>query len=141
MKMSIAIITASIVLTVSGMAFAQMDDKGKGAMRDKDEMMEGKSDMMGKGMMGKKMMMKCMGMMQQMHSNMIASSDGGVIVMSGGKLIKYDNQLNVVKQVDLPKSEMGMMGKDMEMMDKDGDDDVKGSETIKPADDHAAHHS
>ena len=129
MKKGIAVITAVVVLTVTGIAFAQMDDKGKG-------MMEGKGGMMGKGMM-----MKCMGMMQQMHSNMVATPDGGVIVSSGGKLIKYDNQLNVVKQVDLPKSEMGMMGNGMGMMDMDNDDNDKDSAADKSDADHAAHHS
>jgi hypothetical protein len=129
MKKSIAVFTAVFVLTVSGLALAQMDDKGKG-------MMDGKGGMMGRGMM-----MKCMGMMQQMHSNMVATPDGGVIVSSGSKLIKYDNQLNVVKQVDLPKPEMGMMDKGMGKMDMDGDDDDKVSSTNKTDDDHAAHHS
>jgi hypothetical protein len=129
MKKGIAVFTAVFVLSVSGLALAQMDDKGKG-------MMDGKGGMMGNGMM-----MKCMGMMQQMHSNMVATPDGGVIVSSGGKLIKYDNQLNVVKQVDLPKPEMGMMDKDRAKMDMDGDDDDKGSSTNKTDDDHASHHS
>ncbi len=127
MKKGVAIITAVVVLTVTGMAFAQMDDKGKGTMGDKVGMM---------------------GMMQQMHTNMVASSDGGVIVLSGGKLIKYDNQLNVVKQVDLPKPEMGMMG-DKGMMDMMkmcqqmmGNGANSGNKTpAADADEHAAHHS
>ncbi len=135
MGKSIAVITAVFILTVSGLVFAQTEDKGKDTTGDKTEMMEGKGGMMGKGMM-----MKMMGMMQQMHSNMVATSDGGVIVSSGGKLIKYDNQLNVVKQVDLPKPEMGMMGKGMGMMDTDNDDNDKDSAANKPDEDHAAHH-
>ena len=130
MKRNIAIIVAVIVLTVTGTAFALGNDQGKETRGCKcgmkgDKGMKGKEGMMGGGMM------KMMGMMQQMHSNLVATPDGGVIVSSGGKLIKYDNQLNVVKQIDLPKPEMGMM---------DMDNDDKGLEAKKPTEDHAAHH-
>ncbi|HOE68528.1 MAG TPA: hypothetical protein PLH16_02575 [Candidatus Omnitrophota bacterium] len=36
-------------------------------------------------------------------SSMVAAQDGGVIVLSGEKLFKYDNALNLVKEVELPK--------------------------------------
>ncbi len=144
MKKGIAIITAVFILTVSGLAFAQTEDKGKDTTGDKAGMMEGKDSMMGKGMTGKGMMMKMMGMMQQMHSNMVATSDGGVIVSSGGKLIKYDNQLNVVKQVDLPKPEMDMMGDKgmMNMMEMCKQVMANGANKTLTgnADEHAAHH-
>ena len=32
---------------------------------------------------------------------MVATSDGGVIVMAGHKLFKYDKDLNLVKEVEL----------------------------------------
>jgi len=147
MKKGIAVITAVFVLTAAGLALAQMNDKAKEIMGEKAPMkeeqkgtgmMEGKGGMMGKGMMGGGMMKMMMGMMRQMHdkASVTATSDGGALVVSGGKLIKYDNQLNVVKEVDLPKSEMGMMGRGMK--DNDADDDDKGAD--KPAEDHEAHH-
>jgi hypothetical protein len=40
---------------------------------------------------------------------MVASGDGGVIVTTGEKLIKYDKDLNVVKEVTIPQ-EPAMMG-------------------------------
>ena len=132
MKKNIAVITTVVVLTVAGIAFAQMNDKGEEKMGDKAAMMEGKDGMKGKGMM------KMMGMMREMHNkvSVTATSDGGALVVSGGKLIKYDNQLNVVKEVDLPKSEMCKMRGSIK--DNDADDDDKAAD--KPAEDHAAHH-
>lgn len=119
MQKRIAVLTAVFVLTAAGLALAQTNDKVKEEQKGTG-MMEGKDGMKDKGMM------KMMGMMREMHNkvSVTATSDGGALVVSGGKLIKYDNQLNVVKEVDLPRSEMGMMG--------------EGAD--KPAEDHAAHH-
>ena len=67
------------------------------------------------GMMDGKMM-KGMGMHQQ---SLVATSDGGVVVLSGGKLMKYDSSLNLVKEVEMkmdkgrgpmPGEGMGKMG-------------------------------
>lgn len=146
MKKSIAAITAVVVLGVTGMAFANMKDK---------EMMEGKGGMM--GMMDKGMMMK--GMMNK--TSMVAANDGGVIILNGQKLSKYDANLNLVKEVEI-KSEAMTDGKMCSMcqmksdkgtgkmcamcqMNKDketgkADADNKGSQAAKPAVDHAAHH-
>jgi len=52
-----------------------------------------------------------------MHSQMVATVDGGVIVLCGMKLYKYDKNLILKKEVDLPcvkddgdeKEGMGMM--------------------------------
>ncbi len=139
MKKSIAVITGVIILSVSGLAFAQMSDKGKEMMGDKKEMMEGKGGMM--GMMGGKGMMGMMKMCQSMMNkpSMVAVGNG-VVVLSGKKLYKYDANLNLVKEADIKIEEMGMMGKGMGKMDMDGDDDDNGSDANKPAEDHAAHH-
>ena len=47
--------------------------------------------------------MEMMGMMKGgMHSqSMVASNDGGVFVLSGGKLMKYDSMLNLVQEIEL----------------------------------------
>lgn len=87
-----AVITGIIVLTVSGMAFAQMQDKGK-------EMMGGK------GMMG--MMAMCHSMMNK--PSMVAVGDD-IVVLSGKKLYKYDSNFNLVKEADIKAEDMGMMG-------------------------------
>jgi len=42
-----------------------------------------------------------MQMMGSMQRQMVATSDGGVIVLAGGKLLKYDKDLNLVREVDL----------------------------------------
>jgi hypothetical protein len=98
------------------------------------------------GMMGDKENMKGMrGMM--MHASMVATPDGGVIVLSGRTLTKYDKDLNVVKEVELsaPQPGMGMMDKDsgggMGMMDKDKDKAQPADKGEAPAgaDENAVH--
>ncbi len=49
------------------------------------------------GMMGKKMMHDKM-MQASMPRQMVASGDGGVFVLAGNKIIKYDKNLAVVKE-------------------------------------------
>ncbi len=151
MKKSVAVITAVFVLTLSGLALAQMGDKGKEMMENKDGMMDGKSGMMGKGMMGRGMMMGMMKqgmMMKMMERDVIPAPDGSIIIVSATKLSKYDKDLNLVKEVDLKVDTDGMqkmmgmmkgvMDKGMMMgngigKDKDDDDDA---DTV----DHASHH-
>ncbi len=123
MNKGIAVITAVFVLTTAGSALAQMNDQAKETAGEKAPMKEEQkgTGMMGKGMMGGGMMKM---MMREMHNkvSVTATSDGGALVVSGGKLIKYDNQLNVVKEVDLPKS------------------DDKTPVASSDADEHSAHH-
>lgn len=83
----------------------------QGDMPSQHKMM-GKEKMMGKHEMGA-MMMK--GMMQK---SMVATSDGGVVVLSGNTLTKYDKNLNVVKEIEL-KCPMEKMHKKMMEMGKD----------------------
>ncbi len=87
-------------------------------MGQKGMMNMGDTGMMGKGMMGSKMM-GMMGMCPMMQSMMqrqvVATSDGGIIVVSGNKLTKYDKDLNVVKEVE-QKMDMEAMQKMMENM-------------------------
>jgi len=156
MKTGIAVITTVFILTLSGMAFAQMMDKDKDAMGDKAGMKESKGDMM--GMMGDKGMKGGMGMMHEMMGSMmerkmIATSDGGVVVINGAKLDKFDKDLNLVKETELKPDTAGMksmmdqmkqacpmMGKGMGMKDMDNDDNDKASSVDKADEGHAAHH-
>ena len=46
-----------------------------------------------------------MGGMHQSPS-LIATSDGGVVILMGGKLAKYDKELNLVKEVEMKKPSM-----------------------------------
>jgi hypothetical protein len=61
----------------------------------------------GKGEMGKSMTamcpmhtMMCKGMIEK---KMVALEDGSIIIMTNGKLYKYDRDLNLVKDVELKK--------------------------------------
>jgi len=79
---------------------------------------EMKGGMMGGDMMGQGMMHGMMG-----KASMVSSNDGGVIVIIGNKLYKYDKNLMLVKQIELPieKPEMNMVGKkEMTMTEKKG---------------------
>ena len=158
MKKSLIAVAVVIIVGTSGFAIAQMD-KGKEMMSDKAGMMDGKGGMMGmmgKGMMDGKMMGMCpmMGgmMSSMMGKSMVGTSDGGVIVLAGNKLTKYDKDFNVTKEVELKMDMEGMqkmmdnmkgmcpmMGKGM----KDGmskkDDDDEAAEAAEKAE-HESHH-
>ena len=59
------------------------------------------------GTMGQNKMGKMRPMMG-MHPMVVATSDGGVVILTGKRLVKYDNALNLVKEVELkggPKPE------------------------------------
>ena len=84
MKKSLIAIAVVIIVGTSGLAIAQMNDNGKDMMGDKTGMMDGKSGMM--GMMGKGMMDGKM-----MEKNVVATSDGGIVIVAGNKATKYDN--------------------------------------------------
>jgi hypothetical protein len=107
------LLVAVVLFSVIFMSFALAQDR-KAPAKDKDET---KTGMMNKQEMGKPGMMnkKEMGETGMMGSNdmcgtmmgsmmghcMVASGDGGVIVMMGDKLMKYDRDLNLVKEVEV----------------------------------------
>jgi len=90
----------------------------------------------GKGMMGDKMMMmhKMMG-----EKSMVSSNDGGVIVLIGNTLYKYDKNLKLIKQVDLSCC-MGMGDKKMCPMMGKMDNEKKEAGKAVEASEHEAHH-
>src|SRR3989338_6710476 len=116
---------------------------------------EMKGGMMGEGMMEKGMMgkgMMCSMMKSMTDKSVVATSDGGIVVLSGNTLTKFDKDLNVVKEVELKMDMEGMhknmkemmkmcpmMNKGMGNMDKDAG---AKSDSSAPADevDHASHH-
>ncbi len=78
----------------------------------------GEQEMGGKMKQGKMdMMRKCGMMMKKMDKEMVATKDGGVIVMTGHKLMKYDKNLELVKEVKIKTGKEGMYKK---MMEKKG---------------------
>ncbi|MBN1870433.1 MAG: hypothetical protein JW847_07670 [Candidatus Omnitrophica bacterium] len=107
-KAIVAIVTAVIVaIGLCAVSFAQPAAE--------DEPMMGKGMMKG-GLMMKGQMPNMMG--QMMQKSMVATSDGGVIVLAGNKLFKYDKDLNLIKEVEI-KVDMKAMHKDMMEMMKD----------------------
>ena len=57
--------------------------------------------------------MMCHGMMQK---ELVATGDGGVVVMADNKLFKYDKELNLVKEVELKIDTQAMQSKMQQMM-------------------------
>lgn len=113
MRKNIGIVMFMFLLLGTSLVHADdMKDnmKGKGM---KGGMMDGK--MMGKGMMDGKMMGMCPMMKSMMERSVVATTDGGVVVVTGTKLTKYDKNLSVVKEVEV-KMDMEGMKKMMEHM-------------------------
>jgi hypothetical protein len=146
MKNKITVIVGIAVLTISSLSFAEMPMKG-GMMKDKAEMMEGKGGMMGM-MGGKGMMGMCSMMNSMMHKQVVATNDGGIIVVAGNKITKFDKDLNVVKEVEQKMDTQGMqkMMENMKSMcpmmgSADSDTGVKKDAAAPAAEvDHASHH-
>lgn len=126
----------------SGLVYAQ---EMKGGMMG--------SAMMGKGMKDGRMMGMHGMMMKMMDRNVVATSDGGVVIVSGSKMTKFDKDLNLVKEVELKMDMEGMqkMMGDMKsmcpMMDKgakESPDHDAAVQTDTPAKadevDHSSHH-
>ena len=66
-----------------------MDKDAKAGMMQKMKKMGNMQDM-------QKCRMECM-----LNGTMVATSDGGVVVLIGNKLTKYDKNLNMVKQTEI----------------------------------------
>jgi hypothetical protein len=108
----------AIILMAGIVYFALAADQPGGMMKGtmaKQGMMDS-NDMM----MGKTIPMMCpMHMMmaqQMMGKEIVATSDGGAIVMVDNKLFKYDKDLNLVKDVDLKIDTKAMQEKMQTMM-------------------------
>lgn len=89
----------------------------------KEEVMPGMAmdQSMGMPKMGKGKM--CCPMMGK--TQMVATDEGGVIVLAGNKLMKYDADLNLVKEAEVPMPSMN--GKQCPMMGKMTD---KGAQPV-----------
>jgi hypothetical protein len=80
----------------------------KGIMKDKQRMVLCRQKMMGHG--------SCMGAMMKsmMSKSVLETKDGGLVVMVGNKLMKFDKDLNLVKEVEVKVDVTGMQ----EMMEQ-----------------------
>ncbi len=101
------------IMFCSVVAFAQgSDEKNQPVVEEKIQEKQLDKERMGG------MMMQMMGTIQK---QMVATNDGGVIVMTGNKLLKYDKDLNLVKEVELKtgfevKMDVGSMQEMMKNM-------------------------
>ena len=86
------------VIVCAGVSFAGESDKSDQCHKGHEMM---KCGMMPCGMMG-------MGHMagKMMKKDMIATNDGGVVVMIGKRLLKYDKNLKLVKEVEIAMPRM-----------------------------------
>ncbi len=86
MKTRLIVALACLVLIASGISFAQEGGQMCGPMggqqQDQQQMQGG-------------------GMMQRPSPQMVYTGDGGVIILMGNKLQKYDKDLKLVKEVEL----------------------------------------
>lgn len=102
----LAIVVALAALG-SYVAFAQQ--KGGGMMQ-------------GNGMMGQGKMMQMCDMHTMMaqcmtQENLVATSDGGVVVLVGNQLMKYDDDLELVQQTEVQVDYQAMQSKMQKMME------------------------
>lgn len=114
MKRSFIIVTACVLIgVVSYVGFAQPN---KGGMMG-GGMMQGRGMMMqdGNGMELCPIHDKMMASMMQRA--IAATPDGGVVVLVGNTLMKYDSALNLVKETELKFDEQAMQQKMQKMMD------------------------
>lgn len=108
----IAIVTAFILIS-GGIFFAQASDDQTGKM---GEMMSGQGMMGHQGMSGRQHMMSPDYMGKGMMSkSMVATQDGGVVVMIGNRLYKYDQDLNLKKETEILVDYEGLKGMMMKM--------------------------
>ncbi len=103
-KIWVAVLTLSVLVALPAFAEEAKKEEMPGMSMDKPMGMP----MAGMGKMGCPMMGK---------TQMVATDEGGVIVLAGNKLMKYDADLNLVKEVEV-KMPMPMGGKQCPMMGK-----------------------
>ena len=104
MKTIIAILLFTLVGVFSGISFAEDALLEEALMSEEDPccMEMGQSGMMGQGPgMGMQQGKRGMMMQKMMPKSMVSTGDGGIVVMSGNSLLKYDQDLNLVKEVKI----------------------------------------
>jgi len=133
--MSKVIMLVAVIISFSAVSFAADAAQTGGPMMG--------GGMMSGGMMGsgKGDCMGSMGTMMGMMNSLVATSDGGVVVMIGNKLYKYDKNLNLVKEAEIKVDFKGMQ-RMLEQFPKT--DNTKGKApnppTPKDSSGHESHH-
>jgi hypothetical protein len=93
------VLIAVVVLLATGSYFVFAQDPMGGGMMGGNMQQRGMrgGSMQNRGMMGSNSMMGPM-----MHStSVVATQDGGVVVLMGNELLKYDKELNLTKKVEI----------------------------------------
>ena len=101
-KLGLGILLAVSCIMIVSLTFAQDPEQGKSSMMGMD-----KEAMMAMGHGG--CMPHMMGMMRMM-GHLVSTSDGGVVVMMGNKLYKFDKNLNLKKEVEMKIDMKSMKG-------------------------------
>lgn len=113
-KAIVLFVVVVLVVGLSTICFAEQQMVNK----------ESQKSMMGSGMMmqqGQKEGMRpmpSMMMKSMMEKSMVATQDGGVVVLIGNKLLKYDKNLNLQKEVEIKIDTVAMKDKMMPMQGK-----------------------
>jgi len=93
------VLIAVVVLLATGSYFVFAQDPMGGGMMGGNMQQRGMmgGSMQNRGMMGPNSMMGPM-----MHStSVVATEDGGVVVLMGNELLKYDKELNLTKKTEI----------------------------------------
>jgi hypothetical protein len=106
----VSLVAMSLMFSLA--AFAQMPANADNSTEVKTEGAGGKCPLSDKGMM-KGDFMGHMMMNKMMTKQLVATSDGGVVILMGNKIIKYDRNLKLVKETEISMDGMkaGMMEK------------------------------
>lgn len=117
-KIIILLAIVTVVLSMGSFAFAASKEEPKfggehSAMPMSPDMERGGA----MGMGSRVPMMSSMVMMQMLREKSITpTSDGGVLIIVGNQMIKYDKDLNVVKEAELKIDTAKLRESAMEMM-------------------------
>lgn len=111
MKMARCAVAVMMLVLCAGFVFAQGADEN---MPPQPPQQSGQPNC---NTMDKKPPMMSMNMGGMMPKSMVSSNDGGVIILSGNKLMKYDKDLNLVKEVEIKGGGMEMKFDPSQMKD------------------------
>lgn len=134
-KMKKLLVLGEIIFVISGVYSLALAEGSKSKMMDRTltpKMMDNKETMMGRSrMMGGSGMMGKMMMHMMMKREIVATRDGGVIVLFGNKLLKYDKDLNLKKEVKIKMDREEAQKMVKEMMEKCPLEEIFQEETME----------
>ncbi|MBF0594589.1 MAG: hypothetical protein HQL22_06445 [Candidatus Omnitrophica bacterium] len=102
MKKSLSVVLGAVILAGLFVGFSSFAADMKSADKPADVKGIKGCKMCDKGPMGGRMMG------EMMDKKVVATSDGGVVVVMGNVMIKYDKDLNVVKEVEIKSASLAM---------------------------------